>query len=50
MRRLVRRVILPKSLDLIGGPTRTRTWDKRIMSPFINNRRPVNLAHIIVFK
>jgi hypothetical protein len=25
----------PKSLVLIGGPTRTRTWDQGIMSPLL---------------
>jgi len=29
-------VIFSKSFVFIGGPTRTRTWDQRIMSPIFS--------------
>ena len=25
----------PQTIEMIGGPTRTRTWDQRIMSPLL---------------
>ncbi len=27
--------VLPQVIEMIGGPTRTRTWDQRIMSPLL---------------